>query len=235
MVDIVYLGLAVDEADEAAYDFGNVILGEDPCVLVGVQAQLLVEAVPSDHTKVVPFLREEQLVDDIPGSRFIRRFRIAELFVDEVDGFLFGVGRILLKSPEDALELLGGVLAFFIVLVEEDRLHVGLPDLFDALVIEGFASLYNDFASFYRDGLSGVFVLEVLVPGPHDLGGEGSALVLFEILVGDFHLVGYVEDIGDFLVGTETDRPQQSGYRKLLLTVDVGPHHVVDVGRELDP
>ena len=49
------------------------------------------------------------------------------------------------------------------------------------------------------------------------------------------HFVCKTENVDDVLIAIETDGTEQGGYRKFLLTVDVGIHHIVDVRSELDP
>ena len=43
------------------------------------------------------------------------------------------------------------------------------------------------------------------------------------------------ENVKDVLIGFVTDGAQQSGDRQFLFTVDIGVHHVVDVGRKFHP
>jgi hypothetical protein len=83
--------------------------------------------------------------------------------------------------------------------------------------------------------LTGVLVHEVLHPALQHAGGELAAHGLLQVGLGHLDLVGQAEDLQDLLVALETDGTQQRGHRQLLLPIDVGVHHPVDVRGELDP
>ena len=85
------------------------------------------------------------------------------------------------------------------------------------------------------DDLSGVFVFEVFGPGLEDLGRQLPSLVFLEALRCGLHFVSQSEDVDDVLVRIIADRTQKGRYRQLLLTVDVGIHDIVDIGRKFDP
>ena len=206
-------------------------VGEDPGVRGDRQAELLVETEAADVAQVVSLLGEEELVDDVAGRALIRRFRVAELLVDVVDGFDLRVGRILLEGVEDDGVLVGPHL----VLLQEDALLIGFEDGLDGVVVEDLATVDDDLDTLNGGHLAGVLVDEVLELGLQHVVGELATLGRLEIRGVDLDLVGQVEDVDDVLVGVVTDGPEEGGHRQFLLTVDVRIHDVVDVSSELDP
>ena len=231
VVDIVYRGPAVDELDQVLDNFHDIGVGEHTYTRIGVQVQFLVQTIAAHAAKVVALLGEEELVDDVTGGRLIRRFGIAELLVDIVHSLDFRVGRILLQGiVDDAVFRRDGL-----VLLEEDGLHFGVCNLGDGILVQDFAALYDGEGTLDGDHLTGVLVLEILEPGLEHVGGQLAALVLLEggLVGGDF--IGQTETVQDVLIRAIADSTQKGGDRQLLLTVDVGVHHVVDVRGELDP
>jgi len=71
-----------------------------------VESQLLVDPVTSHIPQVITFVGEEKLVNDIPGSRLVRRFGITQLTVNVQNGFLFGVTGVFLQGIVDDREIL---------------------------------------------------------------------------------------------------------------------------------
>ena len=86
-----------------------------------------------------------------------------------------------------------------------------------------------------RGFFAGVLVHEILHPALQHAGGELAANGILQGGLGHLDLVGQAEDLQDLLVALETDGTQQRGHRQLLLPVDVGVHHPVDVRGEFDP
>ncbi len=231
MVDVIDRRLGVDELDEILDDLDDVCVGEHAHVRIGREAQLLVEPVASDTAEVVSLFGEEELVDDIPCRALIRRFRIAELLVDIVDGLYLRIRRVLLQG----VEYDGIFVGVRLVLLEKDGLLVRLQNGAYGIIVQHFASLDDDFDALHRRDVSGVFIDEVLEFGLEYVVGELAALVGFKFSLAYRDFVRKVEDVNDVLVRIEAYRPEKRRDRQLLLAVDVGVHHVVDVGGELYP
>ena len=231
MVDIVDRGPGVDQLDEILDDLDDVGVRQNPDTRIDREAELLVQAVAAHASEVIALLGEEELVDDVAGGGLVRRFGVAELLVDEVDSFDLRIGRVLLQGVVDD----GIFRRIGLVLLQQDGLDIGVKDLFDGIVVERFPAVDDGERTFDGDHLTGVLVLEVLGPRLEDLGGEETATVLPEggLVGGD--LISESEDVDDILVAVVADGPQQGGHGQLLLPVDVGIHHAVDVRRELDP
>jgi hypothetical protein len=85
------------------------------------------------------------------------------------------------------------------------------------------------------DHFAGILVHEILHPALQHAGGELAAHGLLQGGLGHLHLIGQAEDLQDVLVALKTDGTQQGGHGQLLLAVDVGVHHAVDVRSEFYP
>ena len=82
MVDVVDECLLVHEAHEVLHDLDNVLLGKDERLHVGIHLELAVDLIATYLTQVVPFVREEQLVDDTTRRIVIWRIGTTELLID---------------------------------------------------------------------------------------------------------------------------------------------------------
>ncbi|CDC97774.1 uncharacterized protein BN576_00509 [Alistipes sp. CAG:268] len=102
-------------------------------------------------------------------------------------------------------------------------------------LLEDRFAVHDDVVSFDGDHLARILVHEILDPGRKHACGQLAAHSLLEGGLRHLHLVGQVEDLENLLVRLVTDGTQQRGDGQLLLTVDVGIHHVVDVRSELYP
>ena len=122
-----------------------------------------------------------------------------------------------------------------ILLVQEDRLGTALDNFVDMALFEDRFAVHDDVVSLDGDHLARILVHEVLDPRRKHPRGQFAAHGLFEVGLVDLHLVRQIENFENLLVRLVTDGTQQRGDGQLLLTVDVGVHHVVDVRCELDP
>ncbi len=231
MVDVVHVGLGVDQLDQIFDDGDDVLARQRTRLRIDVQVQLLVDAVAAHVAQVVALVREEKFLDDVARRRLIGRLRSAQLPVDVDDSLLFGVAGVFLQGIVDDRE----VDARLVLLVEENRLGAALDDFVDMFFRQHRLAIYDDVVALDRHHLARVLVHEVLDPGRKHACRQLAAYSLLEVGLGDLHLVGQIENLENLLVGLETDGTQQRRDGQLLLTVDVGIHHVVDVRSELDP
>ena len=231
VVDVVDIGTGVDKLDEVADNGDDVLAGEHTHVHIGCQIKLAVDAVAAHFAEVVALLGEEQVVDNLSGTCIVRRLRVAQLPVDVLDGFLLGVGAILLKGVEDY----GVVAGVGILFVEQNGIHVGIQNLLDMLFGEFGLAVDNHLVALDCHNFTGILVHKVLGPCLEHTCCQLATDCFLEISLVDLDFLGKSENFDDVLVAFQTDGTQQSSYGQLLLTVDVGIHHVVDVGCELDP
>ena len=96
-------------------------------------------------------------------------------------------------------------------------------------------TLHDNLVTLYGNNFACILVNEVLVPALKHTRCESLAENLFEVTLIDLHLLGKVENLEDILICLESDGTEEGCNRQLLLAVDVGIHHVVNVGRKLYP
>ena len=119
--------------------------------------------------------------------------------------------------------------------MEENAFGTAFDDFVDVFFRKNGFPVDDDFVSFDRYHLAGVFVDEIFHPCFEDTGSQFTTDVPFEVRFRYLHFVCQVEDLEDLSVAFEADGAQKRGDRQFLLPVDVCVHHVVDVRSELDP
>ena len=231
VVDIVHLGVGVDEHDEVLDDLDYVFLSQDTCVLRDGHIELAVDTVTTYLTQVITLLGEEEVLDHLTCRSIIGRLCITELAVDIEDRLFLGLSRVFLQGVEDD----GEVVLTLLIFVEQDGFRTGLEDDIDDLRRELFLTLDNDLVTFDGRYLTGVLIDEVLDGRFHDVTREFTPHASLECLTVNLHFLSEVEAVEDVLIGLKTDGAEQGGNRQFLLTVDVSIHDLVDVGCELDP
>ena len=96
VVDIVHVGLRVDELNQVLDDGDDVLARQRADGRVDIQVQLLVDAVATYVAQIVTLVREEEFLDDVARRCLIGRLRSTQLAIDIHHGFFFGVTRIFL-------------------------------------------------------------------------------------------------------------------------------------------
>ena len=74
MVDIIYRCLAIYQLNEIFDNLDDICISKDSRIRVYVETELLVDTIASYIAQVITFFREEQLVYNVTGCIFIRRF-----------------------------------------------------------------------------------------------------------------------------------------------------------------
>ena len=231
VVDVVDVGLRVDQLDQVFDDGDDVLARQRADGRIGVQIQLLVDAVTAHIAQVIAFVREEQLLDDVARRSLIGRLRSAQLPVNIYDSLLLGVAGVFLQGIVYDRE----IDAREVFLMQEDRLGAAFEDLLHVLLLEDSLAVYDHVVTLDGNHLARILIHEVLDPGRKDACGKFAADGLLEVGLRDLYFVCQVENLEDLLVGLITDGTQQRSDGQLLFTVDVRIHHVVDVRSELDP
>ena len=160
VVDIVDIGVVVDQANKVLDDFDDIFLGEHTHVHRGLKRQLLVDAETAHVTQVVALLAKEEVVDHLAGACIIGWLSVAQLPVDVVDGLLLRVARVLRQGVEDNLV----VARVDVLLVNEDGLHATVQNLLYVLLLNHGVAVDDHIVTLDRHHLAGVLVNEVLVP-----------------------------------------------------------------------
>ena len=82
MVDIVDVGLRVDQLDQIFDDRDHILAGQHSDFVRNVEIQFFIDSETTYITQVVTFVREEEFLDDVTGSCLIGWFRVTQLAVD---------------------------------------------------------------------------------------------------------------------------------------------------------
>ena len=85
VVDVVDVGLGVDELDKVFDYRDDVLAGKHGLVHGDVKIELFVDAVTAYVAQVVALLAEEEVGDNLAGAILIRRLGVAQLSVDVGD------------------------------------------------------------------------------------------------------------------------------------------------------
>ena len=119
--------------------------------------------------------------------------------------------------------------------MNENRLCTTLKDLHHIGLSNLRLTFQDNLITLDRNNLTGILINEVLVPALQYTGSQLRADNLLQSLLVNLHFLSKIKNLQDVLICLKADSSQQSGYRQLLLTVDVGIHHVVDIRSELNP
>src|SRR5690606_33786725 len=86
-----------DQVDQILDNSNNILTSQYFRILRDFQLKLAVNPVTAHISQIITFVREEQTLDNTPGSFLIRWFGVSQLPVDMFHSFLLRVGCILLK------------------------------------------------------------------------------------------------------------------------------------------
>ena len=156
---------------------------------------------------------------------------VAELTIDVQHSLFFRVAGVFGQRVEDDGELVCSIG----ILVEQHSRNAAVENFSNVFFCNFRFALHNHLVALDRYNFARILVNEVFVPTFQHTGGQAFAKSLLHVLLVHLNLFGQVEDLQDVAVVFVADGTQQRGYGQLLLTVDVGIHHVVDVGSELNP
>ncbi len=231
VVDIIHLGVAVDEHDEVLDNLDDILLGQYAGVLRDGHVQLAVDTVTAYLAQVITLLGEEQVLDHLARRSVIRRLGVTQLAVDIQHRLFLRLGRVFLQGVEDNREVVLALLVF----MQQDGFGTGLQDDVDDLRSNLLLTLHHNLVTLDGRHLTGILVHEILDGRFHYITCQLAAHASLQRLAVDLHLLSQVEAVEDVLVGLETDSAEKRGHRQLLLTVDVSVHHLVDIRSELNP
>ena len=119
--------------------------------------------------------------------------------------------------------------------MHEDSLCTTFEDVKHVLFGDDSLALHDDLVTLDRDDLAGILIDKVLIPALQHTGCELRADDILKGFLVDLHLFGEVEYLENVLVVFKTDGSQKGGYGQLLLAVNVGIHHVIDVRGKFYP
>ena len=148
-----------------------------------------------------------------------------------MDSLFFRVTCIFLECVEDN----GVVVGVGIFLVEQDVLYARVEYLLDILLFNHSLTVENNVVTLDRNYFTGILIGKVLYPCLEHTGCQLAAYGFFQVGLVHFEFLSKSENLNDVLIALKTDCTQQCGHGQLLLAVDVGIHHIVNVGCELNP
>ena len=119
--------------------------------------------------------------------------------------------------------------------MNQDGLHTTVEHLSHILFCENLLALNNDLITLDTDNLTGILINEVFHPRFLDTTSQLLSEMLLQVGLVDLHFFGQIEDFENILIILKTDSTQKRCHGQLLLTVDVGVHHIIDVSSELNP
>ena len=118
VVNIIDYCTRVDQTDQVLHNRNDVFFGQNNFLWLDCQAQFFVDSVASYFTQVVTLVGEEQTLNHLSRSSFVRSFGITKLTVNHFYGLFFRVGVVFLKCVVDDGEI-GHV---YVLPVEDDGL-----------------------------------------------------------------------------------------------------------------
>ena len=176
-------------------------------------------------------VREEELIDDVASGFLIGWFCVAQLTIDVLYSLLLGVGRVFLEGVMNDVV----VQTALIFLMKEAGLGIGFYNLVDMFFFEDGITVKDDLITLDRYHFACIFVHEVLMPSVEHTGSKTTTEVFLKTCLRDFYLFCKVEYLEDILVTLEAYGTEESRYRQLFLTVDVGIHDIVDIRGKFYP
>ena len=231
VVDIVHFCLGVDQFDQVFDDSNDVFLGQYLYIGFDLELEFLVQTVATDFAEIVSGLGEEELVNDAPCRLLIGRLGISQLAINVFHRFFFRVRRIFLKRVVD-----NGVVRMLCVLaVQKNGRNVRIQYLLDMVFFKQRVPIEDHFIPLDGYHFSCILVYKVFQPALQNTRCKFAAHHFLQSGFGNFDLLGQVKDLQYVLVSFVSDGTEQGGERELLLPVDVGVHHIVDVRGKFDP
>ena len=231
VVDVVDGCIRVYQLNEIFDNLYNVFLGQNTNIHIGVQTKFLVDTVTTYITQVITLVGEEEVLNDLACTGIIGRIGIAQLTIDIEHSLLLGITGVFLQGVEDDGILVGCLCIF----MKKNGRSATVEDILHIIGCNLGLTVHDDLVTLDGNHLTGVLINEVLIPALQHTGCQTLADSLLHVLLVHLHFLAKVEDLKNLLIALETDGAQQSGHGQLLLTVDVGIHHIIDVGGKLNP
>ena len=119
--------------------------------------------------------------------------------------------------------------------MQKDRLYISLEDTLAVVLIELRLALDDGLITLNRYYFTRIFIYEIFRPRFHYITCKRATDAFLKIRFVNFNLFCQIEAIEDILIAFESDGAKQSGYRQLLLTINVSIHYLIDVRSELNP
>ena len=122
-----------------------------------------------------------------------------------------------------------------IFLVNQNRRCAAFKDFLGYVFIDNGVTLYRQLVTFDTYHFAGILVDVVLSPRFYHTCSKFAAGYFLEIGFIHLKLFSKVENLDNVLIGFKTNSAKQCGNGQLLLTVDVSPHHIVNISGKFNP
>ena len=231
MVDIIYICLRVDQLNQILDDFDNILFCQYSDVHVRIKIQLLVDTITTYVAQVITLFREEQVIDNFTCTSIISRICITQLTIDIKHGFFFRVTRVFLKSIENNRIIRS--ISYFVV--NQDTLHTRFQNQIDMLWFQNSFTVDNYLITFDSYNFTGILINEVFCPCLQNTSCQFTSDDFLQVGLVNLNVFCQIKDFKNIFIVFKTYGTQQCSYRKLLLTVDISIHHVIDIGRKFNP
>ena len=233
VVNVIYIRLAVDKLDQIFYDGYDVFFGQYLDIDRNAQVEFFVDAITTYITEVITLFAEEKVGDNLASGGIIRSFGVAQLTIDVAYGLSLRIGGILVQGVEDD----GVIAGRHVGTLQHDSGHACIKNHINVFLGQLGLTVNHRIGTFQRGQLTGIGVYHILGPFLQDNGGKTTMLGHGFLQVGliDLHFFGRSKDFDDILFVFKAYGTQKSRYGQLLLAVDIGVHHIIDVSSELNP
>ena len=231
VVNIIDNCLGVDKFNQILDNLNDIFLRKHADTHVCRQIQLLVDSVTAYIAQIISLFREEQIINNLTGTRIISRVCITQLAIDIQHCLLLRVTRVFLQRIIDN-RIIRLVLLF---LVNQNILNTRFKYDINVFRLDNCFTVNHDLITLNGNNFTGIFIHKILNPCLQDAGCQFTTNHLLQISLVDFHLLGQIEYLKNVLVVFKSDGSQQCSNRQFLFTVDISIHHIVDVRGKFNP
>ena len=119
--------------------------------------------------------------------------------------------------------------------MNKDGRSTTLKNIIHILIGDFRLTLNNDLITLDGNNLTSILIDKVLIPRLHHVTSKLATNGSFQTFLTNLDLFTEVEDLKNVFIILKTNCTKQSGYRKFLLSVNVGIHHIVDIRSKFYP
>ena len=233
MVDIIDVCLAVNQLDQIFYDGYDVFLGQYLDIDGYTQVELLIDAITAYITKVITLFAEKEIGNHLSCGGVIRSLGIAQLSIDMAYSLSLRISGVFVQRIEDD----GIVAGRYIGTLQHNSGHACIQNHVYVFLGQLCLTINHRIGTFQRCQLAGVRIDHVLGPFLQNHGSKTTMLGhgLLQVGLIDLHLLCRSKDFDNVFFVFKAYGTQKCRYRQLLLAVDIGIHHIIDVSGELYP
>ena len=110
-----------------------------------------------------------------------------------------------------------------------------LEDISNVILSNLSLTLHNNLVTLDRYYFTSILINEVFIPALQYTSSKTLTDGILKVLLVNLNFLCQVENAKNVLIALKADSTEKSCNRQLLLTIDIGIHHIVDVGCKLNP